>query len=51
MKLSMNYWELGPIVVFNQVFRRKNLVIKMMNIGGWAGGQAVGRASVNNSFP
>ena len=27
---------------FNQVFRRKNLVIKMMNVGGWG---------VNNSSP
>ena len=27
----------------NQVFRRKNLVIKTMNVGG--------RAGVNNSFP
>ena len=28
---------------FNQVFRRKNLVIKMLNVGG--------RAGVDNSFP
>ena len=28
--------------IINQVFRRKNLVIKMMNVGG--------RADVNNSF-
>ena len=32
---------------FNQVFLRKNLVIKVMNVGG----RAVGRVGVNNSFP
>ena len=32
---------------FNQVFHRKTPVIKIMNVGG----RAVGRASVNISFP
>ena len=31
------------VLFINQVFRRKNLVIKMMNVGG--------RVGVNNSFP
>ena len=33
--------------IFNKVFRRKTLVIIMMNVGG----RAVCRAGVNNSFP
>ena len=39
--------DLLPHLVINQVFQRKTLVIKMMNVGG----RAVGRAAVKNSFP
>ena len=35
------------IDISNELFRRKTLVIKMINVGG----RAVGRAGVNNSFP
>ena len=35
---------------FNQVFRRKNLVIKMMNISGQAAGRAVGQATSTICF-
>ena len=31
------------VLFINQAFRRKNLIIKMMNVGG--------RVGVNNSFP
>ena len=34
-------------IFFKQVFQRKSLVIKMMNVGGWV----AGRAGVNYSFP
>ena len=39
--------DLLPHLVINQVFQRKTLVFKMMNVGG----RAVGRAGVKNSFP
>ena len=45
------YACLKSIHLINQVFRRKNLVMKMMNVGGRVGGRSVGRADVNNSFP
>ena len=30
---------------------RKTPVIKMMNVGGWASGWAVGQGGINISFP
>ena len=36
--------------IVNQVFQRKTLVIKMMNVGRQAGRRVVGRTGVNNSF-
>ena len=50
LNLVKSYDKTNPNV-FNQVFRRKNLVIKMMNIGGQAGGWASCWAGINNSFP
>ena len=41
--LNKRYIKLIKRDDFNQVFGRKNLVIKMMNVGG--------RVGVNNSFP
>ena len=41
----LSHLSFSIISLFNQVFQRKTLVIKMVNVGQLEGGRLVGRAS------